>query len=816
MLILLVLLLSVAALSVVVYKQDIIKLLTDEVNAHIKTKLEVGNIDLKLLQGLPYISVAFTDVKFHSAFKDELLLTSQTLYFNLNVRSLFNKGVQIERLEVHNAELFIHYSKEGKPNFDVFVVNKKDSLNDEKGDLILTSVLFKNVTIRNKDDLKKIDATYKIEELKGSAIAEKTNLKLDVKTNFRLQKTNMEGEKWLLHRNIYVATKLTVAPTLITIGQSTIGVEYAKFGVQGNIVRGSKTKLDILFTGKKIKFHHLVSILPAAWQQYAAPLKGKGEIDLDATIKGYFSGKLWPGLQAKISLKDFELHHARLSYPMQHINVQGSVQMKKLWDLSSAQFALKKLEAKVNNHPVAITGALTNFKKPIINLAAQGTLDASWLFNLLAPKLVANSNASGTLQVNLNTGLTSLPKGGFAPINARGDVAFDSVSVSNFNGLPLNNLSGELSFGNNALNFKSLNVSYGQTQLVLNGQLQRSEQNETLSAYKASVRVESPQVNLDEIINVVAAPKDSTATKPKTNNHKILYTVNLDLQVDNLNFMKFKGRDIRARLQLKNNEVDVLKATFTGLGGRNAVSGKVLQQFNNDYYIEANAHTEQIYLDSLFYVFGNFGQNFITDKAIKGLLNANVFTKVYFSSRWNIHRNLLYTEALLNVKKGELNNFEPIMSLSDYLINEDENLAKLRFSEIENSILIKNDTVFIADMNVGTNVRNIKIGGYHTLNQQIDYRLAVPIIKESLIKESEFGNVRKDEKGGLYMPFRIKGTTDNYRVSYDLKTAGSNFITGLKNELKGIGHVLTGKPVDNQSNDTLKLEEEEYFDWEDN
>lgn len=255
------------------------------------------------------------------------------------------------------------------------------------------------------------------------------------------------------------------------------------------------------------------------------------------------------------------------------------------------------------------------------------------------------------------------------------------------------------------------------------------------------------------------------------------------------------------------------KLTSNGFGGKVAVAGSISRQFNGDFFIMAKTQTNSIELDSLFNVFNNFQQDFITDEYLKGQLNSDIYTYMYFDKDWRFRRNLLYVEALLQIKKGELNNFEPIMALAPYLNNQEEKLSRLKFSDLNSHIDIANDTVFLSDMYVGTNVRNIKIGGYHTLDQHIDYRLSVPVINDKRDKDQEFGEVKVDKEGKLYWPFRIKGTTDDYKVNYDIGRAGSNIVKGLKREITEFGNTLTGKKKE-EKKDTLLLEDDEYFEWE--
>jgi hypothetical protein len=109
-------------------------------------------------------------------------------------------------------------------------------------------------------------------------------------------------------------------------------------------------------------------------------------------------------------------------------------------------------------------------------------------------------------------------------------------------------------------------------------------------------------------------------------------------------------------------------------------------------------------------------------------------------------------------------------------------------------------------MSIRTNVRNIALGGYHTLSQRINYRLAVPIINERIDKDEEFGAVQKSSMGSPNLLFRITGTTADYRVNYDLLRATGNVL-----KLLDITKIFKKKeeiPVD-----STFLEDEE-FDWE--
>ena len=61
---------------------------------------------------------------------------------------------------------------------------------------------------------------------------------------------------------------------------------------------------------------------------------------------------------------------------------------------------------------------------------------------------------------------------------------------------------------------------------------------------------------------------------------------------------------------------------------------------------------------------------------------------------------------------------------------------------------------------------------------------------------------------------KITGTTDDYRVSYDTEAVKKKIAVDLKNEVKELREVFKNKGTKKKKE--LELEEDEYFDWDDN
>lgn len=800
--IILVIAISSSVIATIIFKDEIINLLIIEVNKQIKTELEVDEIDLKLLKGFPNISIDFKGVKFYSAFEDEILLESKNVYFVLDFFELFNKNISVERLEIIDAKINIHVNKVGQRNFDVFV--SSDTSKYIRASLNLESILLKNVTINTKFDKQGVINEGYISKLEGQLVIDDKLLEVKVLSNLTLTKTNLNYYKWLVGKKMELNTKNIFDGNRIQFDQSTVAIEEMFLKVNG-AVGIDKKGIDMRLESFNLNFSNLLSALPEKVAYKLKGYNGKGYIDINAKLKGNWGSNNLLGIRAQVSLNDFEINNKNLLHPLEHINAVGEFNIKNLNSLSTGNFTCKEFAATVNNKSFTASIELTNFAAPQISVKVAGDLDVPWLLTFQNPKPYKMASSKGTVHVNV-TGDVSLNKSYKVEEQyLQGQLVFKSVSLDSMYGLPLSSLNGSVIFKENMITLEQVGAVLGNSDMVLDGEinLPSKRSNQVYS----DLKIQSTHINLEEIFKVIRSLKDSTVSSTSS---KLKYSANLKFDIKSLRFLKFRGENLDINLRVDDKIIQINSSLADALGGKIQFSGLGSLQFNGDYYIKSNTQTSQIFLDSLFYVFDNFNQSFITSEAIKGRLDATIYAHMYFDKHWNFKRNLLYSDASLRIREGGLTNYEPVMSLSTYLNEEGENLAQLKFSNLENHIIIANDTVFISEMYVGTNVRNIKIGGYHTFSQAIDYRLAVSVINNKKDSDNQFGKVKTNKTGQLYFPFRVYGTTTDYKVVYDLKTARSNFFKGIKNEFKEIGR----KKEKKIGQDSLTLEEDEYFDWD--
>lgn len=258
--------------------------------------------------------------------------------------------------------------------------------------------------------------------------------------------------------------------------------------------------------------------------------------------------------------------------------------------------------------------------------------------------------------------------------------------------------------------------------------------------------------------------------------------------------------------------LDVVDMHIQMAGGKVELNGNADAKNKNKILVNSKTSFQNIHIDSMFYVFENFNQDYLVDKHLKGQIFAEAATHLQFDESLKPNLNELRSTIELTLKNAELNNFETIQRLSKYV--EEENLNHLTFADMKNNIEIENKIIYLPLMTIHSNISSIQIGGRHTFDQKIDYEVKVPLKKFIKIKDKDeaFGAIEDDGTGHANLFLIIEGTTDEYDIRYNMKAAKKEFKKDIKNEWSELKEAFEQKGK--QGEDVAELEEEEYFEFE--
>lgn len=803
------------ALSAFLFKDKIIRNFIEAINQDLNTKVKVGKFDVSVFQKFPKLSIVLTDVYVEDSHEGQYpLLTAGQVSFQLNPIEVYRGRYNIKGLEIQNSETNLKINRQGENNYTVLKESKDDNPDGNTVGFELKNIQLRNARVRYVDQLNDEDLIFDTENLSASIQSSNNVYKIEAAgllttEKIRVGRTSLlEGKAFSIRANlVYHDTNHT-----LTIEPSILFLKKSEFIVKGNYDWAKTPTIDITVDGKDTDIQTILSLLPESAARQFTQYQSTGETYFTAALRGQLSNAKNPGLTVEFGLKNATILHPDTNAQIEHANMEGSFASSNVTDLHRASLVLKNVTGTLNGEAFEANLVIQDFIDSDVMLRFKGKVDVA---SLIAFYPIENiQTVSGSLLADFSfEGKLSWLKDRSTAQKATTNGTIEMQNLNFLYGeskLPVKDLNGSLQFTNNDLALSNVFLKAGNSDFIFNGFFKNIItfllfENQPIGI---EADMKSDFIDVDELFRVgfssEKSPDYQFHISPNLN-------LNFNCDVKSLRYQRLTAHRLKGDLLVK-DEVAVSRNTrLKAMGGELSFSAIVDAKNHKAIDVLTSAKLNGIYLDSAFYVFKNFDQDFIEDRHLKGQATADVSVEMTLNERLKLFPETLIADIGMTIKNGELNNFEPLKSLNKYV--DDEGLSQLRFADLKNDIHIEKKTIYIPQMQVRSNVTAIQISGTHTFDQQIDYRLITPLRSKKKIDVTEAASALEEYNGQLKLFLKITGTTDNYKVQYDTEAFRKKIASEMKKEVQELKDAFKTKGKQKQKE--LELEKDEYFDWPD-
>lgn len=800
------------AISVFLFKDRIIKQFVNEANKRLNTPVKIGKIDISMLSDFPNLAIVFTDVYIEDSHPGIYpLLTAERVAFNLNPIEVWRGNYSIRGLSVTGSETNLKINAAGKTNFNIIKEGSGGSSGTVQFDL-------KNVT------LTKTIVSYLDQQVNQHHVFNSDNLAASISITGDLYQIEADGnvlvEQIGIGNSLFLANKNFIVDAFVDydddkksvlIKPSTLKIGRSQFAVDGNYVYKEKNLIDIKAEGKNTDIQTLLSLLPEEASKKLNKYRSDGDVFFNLSLKGEISEKKSPFISVAFGCTDATLFHPDYQSRISHANLNGSFASPSLTDLSKAQLFLKDMDGELNGKLFKANLSVRTFDDPYIVFDFKGDLDAASVFNFYPIEDLTELEGLLTADISFE-GQTSLLK---KKATAQKVTTSGSIGLSHINfaygkqNIHFRDINGSLQFNNNDLALSNVTGYFENSDFRLNGFFKNIITFLIFENQPIGIETDlrSNFLDLDQLFAIGFSDEQSENYQFKISPNLQL---NFNCDVKSMRYKRFKPKNIKGDLLVKNQVAVSRNITMNTLGGQLTVNGIVDAKNPKVIDVISSMKLNGQHMDSIFYVFDNFYQDFIQDKHLKGQAYANVELEMTLNEKLHLIPPTLIADIGVTIKNGELNNFEPMKKLNKYL--DDESLSRLRFADLKNDIHIENKTIYIPQMEIKTNATTIQLSGTHTFDQVIDYRVVAPLRNKNKIDPDEaFGAVEDDGVGKTKLFLKITGTTDKYTISYDKDAVKKKIASDLKKEVQELKDAFKLKGIKKKKE--LELTDEE-FDWE--
>ncbi len=803
-------------LSVFLFKDRIIRQFIAEANEYINTPVKVGQVDATIITNFPWISIVMTDVYVEDSHPGEYpLITAKKIAFRLNPFQVYRGTYIIKGLSVSGSETNLKVDGEGITNYDIIKPaaggESAKSLTLELRDVQLEDTKFSyfnlqakqhytlsspalNASIRTENDLYFINADGDV----GSDAIEVGGKVFAPEKLFQVEADLVYDDN---------QKSLEINPSLLQLKQSV-------FAVSGNYGWKNDNVIDLHVKGEDTDIQTLLSLLPSAVASPLEKYKSRGEVFFKGNLSGPISQMALPAVNIEFGFRDATIFHPEYRSRIESASLSGSFVSPNLADGKRAELRLSNIKGTLNGEPFRAEFSLADFGNPLVNCVFVGNVDASALHGFfpfpnitdVSGRLLADIAFRGRVELLKN-------KATAQQVSTRGTIDLKGINFRyGKDRVPLTGLSGALQFSNNDLALSNVTAKFGNSDFVLNGFFKNVITYLLFENQPVGIEsdLKSDYLDVNELLRIGYASNGVNAGSDYEFDISKNVFLNFNCDIKQLVYRRFRAHDITGDLLVKNKVAVSRKLSLQTMGGALTMSGIVDSNNPKAIDVMVSARLNDIYLDSAFYVFENFNQDFILDKHLKGHVTADVNLELTLNQNLKLFPETVLADINTVIKNGELNDFEPMKKLNRYL--DDEGLSRLRFADIANDIRIEKKTVFIPSMRIGSNVTDIQISGSHTFDQRIDYHLATPLRGRKKFTDNQAGSALGNDNTGKTMLFlKITGTTDDYKVGFDTEAVKNKIADDIKDELREIKSGFKNREKEKEK--VLEVQEDEYFDW---
>ncbi|ACU04544.1 AsmA-like C-terminal region-containing protein [Pedobacter heparinus] len=746
----LVLLIYVAlAVYVNANKKSLLITVTERLNKNLNGKMTIESMDPTFLKGFPGVSLSLRNV----VLRDSLwnlhrhnLLEAKDFDIAVNIMGLLRGAIDIEKVGINNATIYLFTDSNGYTNTAVFKKNKQQKQTNERGS---SPAEIRKITLNNVDFVVNNQKGHKLFQFVVDELKAKVDYKLlgGWEADLKL-KLLAKSLAFNTRRGSFIKDKLLEGPFKINYddnsGIVTVAPNKLNIGTDPFII-GAK------FDTSKENTEFTINIEAPAilWRNASALLAPNitsklNMFNLDRPIyaKCLLKGNMGPGgdplIYVEAIVKDNVLTTPGGVVDKCNFNGVFTNNYVKGNDFTDANSAIKLYNFKGNYKEIPFsidTAFVVNLDKPIASGIFKSQFDISKLNNVVGDETL--KFGKGTANVNLAYSADIVNFKLTKPL-VSGSIDIKNADVSYVpRKLRFNNTAILLNFTNNDLFIKNIRLQSGKSIVFMDGSI-RNFLNLYYTAPEKILlnwKVRSPEIHLGEFIGFLGSRKPARVVK-KRNAGKSTFSedlnevfeksnVNMNVSVDKVYYNKFLATNANADLLLSELGIAIKNVSVRHAGGLLKLNGNISQKGSINRFT-INTTLSNVDIRNFFYSFDNFGLKSLTSQNLRGFLNSRTNISGGITDQGKLVANSMSGSVIFDLKKGALLNFDPVISVGKFAFPF-RDLNNITFTNLNGRFDIRGQQITINPMQINSSLLNMDVAGIYSFGNGTNIAVDVPL-----------------------------------------------------------------------------------------
>ncbi len=583
----------------------------------------------------------------------------------------------------------------------------------------------------------------------------------------------------------------------LSFSKGSLHIDNYEFGLDGTI--SEDNVYDLKITGRNIDIARIRNYLPDRYIEMLADYDLRGILLIDSRIKGLMTRTTNPHAEVNFRLDKGRMTYEKSDLAINNIAFNGSYSNGSKNRPETGVFKIKDMRARIGSADYQGSFSLSGLNDPIAELIVKGKVIPGELREFFGIRNISGARGSADADLKFSGKINFKKKFGladFIDLKTEGTMNFNSLDIGfNNNSLVADNITGTLVFDNSIL-ARNIKFLYKGQKITVNGEFK----NLLHWLYGSPVQlIANADVSFNRLIPeaFLSDPSPTGKSAPRKTAFKLPEDLVLDInfKIDSLSYKTFSSSRITGTMNYKPKLLTFKSFNMNALNGSISGNGFILQNYNKSVLSKGIFNVTNVDVNKAFIAFKNFGQSFLKAENIAGSLSGSFSLLLPFDSLLLPQVSSLTAEGKYILVSGALINFEPVKELSSFI--ELSELENIHFQKMENDFFIRNNYVYIPQMEVRSSAVDLSVNGQHSFDNDYEYHVKV-LLSEILSRKrkknktsvTEFGQVQDDGLGRTSMLLKIVYKGEDIKVSYDLKAAAIEVKNNLNSERKNLKTIL--------------------------
>lgn len=725
-------------------KTEIIAKINAKINENINGEFHIGDFQYKFLTGFPNFTLALKDVEIKDkqwkTHKHTLLKTKE-IEVRLNIIHLLQHEIDIYKILINDADIYLYKDKNGYSNSDIFKPKKKKTPeNKEKPETIINQIELNNVQFILDNKLGNKLFNFDVASLKSKVDYDGDNWRTDLFINTKINSLafNTVHGSFAKEKDLKGTLSIAYSDANQKIDIQTKGLKIGSdsFDIIAFFNVGKGNSLFGINIGTTILWKNASNLLSGNISSKLNRFDLKKPIIVNCDIKGDLNVEGDPRILVQAEVKDNEL-----SIPdglitdcsFKGIFINNFKPKEGFTDANSAVI-LTRFSGNYENIPLQIPQlSINNLEKPLATGNVHSDFDVTKLNEISNDKWIQFTEGHATANLKFQFDIVNLY------INKPKFIGNVNITNTSFHFIPKNihaeKVNVQLDFTQQALLIKKIAYKHKKNTIYMEGKIDNflNLYYDEPESMVVNWKIYCPNLDIKQFMGVLASSQKRKSNmknrKPTISSHlrDVIEkcSVVIDIKADKMNYNKLTATNTTATVQMLNSKLVVKNGSLQTSGGSINFSSEI-QPSGKNFAFNSNAQVNHVDIASFLRSFNNFGIKSFTPNNIKGRLTSKVNVTGFFNPQGELITNSMHGKLDFSVTQGALINFEPIMKIGKYAFPF-RDVKNITFSDLSGDFNLRGEKIDVNKFTLSSSVLNMDAKGVYSLGNGTNLALTIPL-----------------------------------------------------------------------------------------